>query len=288
MADYGSDFNMMGGGGGGMGINWSDPGLYTAGAGTGLGVLGMMMPYLMGNPGAFQAKQAQRQALAQQQQAMTMAGNKEAQAQALAAKPMDPSAYYGMLTGAGTDALKRQYMANAVTGGANLDPQTAERTWLTEKLPLYSSGMMGQALGYAGQDRSNQLQAMMWNPQIQAMMHSYGLGLPMQYAELLQKGAPKGGGGDVSALGSYFQNQSMQRNQANANAPYNQMMMAMLNARSPQPGQGMQDYTVPRYSLQSKSPLGTAYGDWANTGQGGMGGDQGTAQQTYSDLGGAQ
>ncbi len=248
-----------------MPIDWGDPGLYTAGAGTGLGILSAVLPYLS-HPGQFQAAQAQRNALDQQRQAMAMATNKEAQAQALAGKPLDPTAYYNQLTGAGTDAIRRQYMANALStqSGAAMDPQLAERTWLTEKLPMYSSDMMQRALGFAQGDRSNQLQAIMWNPAIQAMLQNYGLGVPMQYAQMLSGNAPHSATGDVSALGAYFQNQKMMETQKQANKSQSGLYDTMTQ------------YLQRGLNRQATAPLGTAY-------TGGLGEDSGTAKNTYLD-----
>lgn len=268
-----------------MAIDWNDPNLYVSGAGTGLGVLSAFLPYLMGNQGAFAGKQAARQSEINRNAAQVVAAQKEAQAQNLANKPVDPSNYYNLLSNAvfggsanagpggtpGVNPLERSYMANAVSSWG--DPSLAARTYSAEYLPQVASGYMNQALGFANQDRQNQLNAIMWSPQLTALLQPYGYGQGMQYAQLLQQGAPKGGGGDVGALGAYFQNRSTQQNQQQANT--NAMTLAQQQMRQSQP---MWDYYsgLNRRLNQGTMSPGAVYG-------GGLSDSDitGTSQPTY-------
>lgn len=255
---------------GGGGINWSDPNLYISGGGTALGALSMALPYLMGNPGAFAAKQSARQSEINRNAAQNMAAQKEAQAQKLAGTPVDPTNYYNMIANAvfgqsakagpggtpGVNPLERSYLANATTSWG--DPSMAARTYSAEYLPQVASNYMNQAMGYANQDRTNQLNSIMWSPQLQAMLQPYGMGQGMSYANLLQQGAPKGVAGDVGALGAYFQNQATQRNQSQANT--NAMMLAQQQMRQSQP---MWDYYsgLNRRMNQNMMSPGAVYGN---------------------------
>lgn len=202
-----------------MAVDWNDPMLWLAGAGTSLGALGGLYSTLQGRSSyddlVNAAQRQQREAMSRQQQAIDFMRQREAAMQALAAQPYDINSYQAPMQQQQIDAVRRESLANQLMRG--LPPDVAQRMFMTEILPKMIQSQYMDASGIAQQHRAQQLAAMGWLPSAQTLAGGVpGADNTLAAMSRFPNGGAGAFGGDVSSLGQYLKGQQLRQDQMNA------------------------------------------------------------------------